>query len=165
MRWPSYHLLPFRFGVRVSFIPSAAASLNFAIPASKVQSLVRNRCKLQMLASAGGKHLSKEATDQLDEAWAAMARENWSSAAKLLTDLRAKQKDNPSVWFALGYLHGRLGNHDIAIQQYKIAITLRPDFATAYFNTGVMHGNAGRTTDAIAAYRAAIAIHPGYANA
>jgi len=140
-------------------------SLNFAIPASKVQGLVRNRGKLQVLASAGGKRLDKEASDQLRKAWAAMAKKDWSTAAGLLTDMRSKQKDNPSVWFALGYLHGELGNYDIAIQQYKIAITLKPDFATAYFNTGVECGNAGRTVDAIAAYKAAIAIRPGYASA
>jgi len=146
-------------GVTTSYIRSGQ-SLNFAIPASKIRGLVSNRGALQVLASAGGKRLDEEATDQLGKAWAAMAKKDWPSAAKLLTDLRAKQKDNPSVWFALGYLHSKLGNYDIAIQQYKTAIALKPDFASAYFNTGVSHAKAGRFSDAIAAYKAVIAISP-----
>ena len=140
-------------------------NLNFAVPASKVREVIAKRGTLKKLSSAGGKRLDSSATAQLKRVWAAMAKRDFRSAAQILTRLKAEQNDNPFVWFALGYLHGELGSHDLAINAYKEAITLKPDFAIAYYNIGVAHANSGRYAEAIIAYKSAVALKPDDAKA
>jgi S1-C subfamily serine protease/Tfp pilus assembly protein PilF len=141
-------------------------NLNFAVQASQVAELVRNRgSKLQSLASAGGKRLDRSASEELDKVWKAMANKDWAAAAKILTPLRTTHKDNPVVWFSLGYLHGTLGNHEIAIQQYRRAIALQPNYTMAYYNIGINYGNLKQYSNAVAAYKRAIALRPDFAKA
>ena len=141
--------------------------LNVAVPAYKLNALKAARGKLQTLASAGGTPLDKQQSEQLDHAWEAMERKDWTQAAKLLTPLAMSeaQKKNPSVWFALGYLHRKLGNPDVAIAAYKAAIGLRADCASWHFNLGMAYIETERYPDAVAAAKAAIALQPDYGEA
>jgi len=123
-------------GVTSAFL-AKGQNLNFAVPAGEVRKLLRDRGKLRTLASAGGTRLDKAETDELDKAWEAMAKQDWSTATAVLVGLRKAQPKNPFVRYALGNLHSRLGNHDIAVACYKQAIALKPDYAVAYFNMGV----------------------------
>ena len=140
-------------------------NLNFAVQASQVAELIKKKGKLQPLASAGGKRLNKSASEELDKAWKAMAKKDWAGAAKILTALRAAHKDNPVVWFSLGYLHGTLGNSEIAIQQYRTAISLQPNYAMAYYNMGVNYDRLKQYTKSIAAYKNCIALRPDFTKA
>lgn len=146
-------------GVTTAYL-KGGQNLNFAVPAEKIPALLKKRGKLQTLASAGGKRLDKAATEKLDKAWAAMGRKDWRTATKILIELRKTQKDNPFVWFALGYLHSELKNYEIAIGHYKVAITIKPDFVKAYINMGINYDKLKRYTEAIGAYKQAIAIKP-----
>jgi tetratricopeptide (TPR) repeat protein len=65
----------------------------------------------------------------------------------------------------LGYLHRKLGNHEIAIQHYKQAIALKPDYADAYFFMGISYATLELYTEAIGAYKQAIAVQPDYTKA
>ena len=140
-------------------------NLNFAVQAAQVAELIRKKGKLRPLASAGGKRLDKSASEELDKAWKAMANKDWAGAAKILTALRATHKDNPVVWFSLGYLHGTLGNSEIAIQQYRTAISLQPNYAMAYYNMGVNYDRLKQYTKSIAAYKNCIALRPDFTKA
>jgi len=140
-------------------------NLNFAIQAAQVAELVRKKGKLQSLSSAGGKRLDKSASDELDKVWKAMDNKDWAGAAKILTALRDTDKDNPIVWFSLGYMHGTLGNHEIAIQQYRKAIDLQPNYVMAHYNIGINYDYLKEYAKAIASYKRAIALRPGYARA
>ena len=140
-------------------------NLNFAVQASQVAELINKKGKLQPLASAGGKRLNKSASEELDKAWKAMAKKDWAGAAKILTALRAAHKDNPVVWFSLGYLHGTLGNSEIAIEQYRTAIALQPNYAIAYYNMGINYDNLKQYARAVAAYKKAIALRPDFSMA
>jgi len=135
-------------------------NLNFAAPAEKISQLLKSPGKLQTLASAGGQRLDEAATQELDQAWAAMAKKDWAAATKALTALCKTQTKNPSVWFALGYLHGQLGNDDIAIGHFKKAIALKPDYADAYRSMGLAYETMKRYPEAIVAYKQAIALEP-----
>jgi len=140
-------------------------NLNFAVQASQVAELIRKKGKLQPLSSAGGKRLNRSASAELDKVWKAMAGKDWATAAKILTTLREAHEDNPVVWFSLGYMHGTLGNHEIAIRQYRTAISLRPSYTMAYYNIGINYDNLKQYAKAVAAYKKAIALRPGFAMA
>lgn len=140
-------------------------NINFAVPASQIARLIRSKGKLRPLASAGGKRLDKSASEELTKAWKAMARDDWTAAAKTLTALRETHEDNPVVLFSLGYLHGKLGNHEIAIQHYEKTVSLKPDCAVAYLNMGISHAALGKSKEAISCYEKALAVEPDYAYA
>jgi S1-C subfamily serine protease/cytochrome c-type biogenesis protein CcmH/NrfG len=140
-------------------------NLNYAIQSAQVAELIRRKGKLQSLASAGGKRLSKSASAELDKAWKAIAGKDWVAAAKILSPLRVTHKDNPAVWFALGYMYGTSGNHEAAIKHYRTAIALKPDFAVAYYNIGINYTALKQYSNAIAAFKRSITLKPDYAKA
>ena len=151
-------------GVTTSY-RKGGQNLNFAVPIAKVRELLGNQSKVRTLASAGGYRLDKSATAELDKAWEAMRKKDWPTATRILTTLRKTQKDNPFVWFALGRLHIWLRNDAIAIQHYRVAISLKPDYAEAYRWMGSAYAGLKRYTDAIAAYKTAVALKPDFAKA
>jgi len=136
-------------------------NLNFAVPVSGVLDLIRKQGKVKTLASAGGSRFDRAETGELDKAWKAISKKDWGTAAKILTALRDRQKDNPFVWFALGRLHHELGNHEIAIEHYETAIGLKPDYAIAYSGMGYAYSKLKRHAESVEAYKKAVAIDPG----
>ena len=55
------------------------------------------------------------------------------------------------------------GMTEEAIDHYKMAIKLKPDFADAHYNLGNTLLNKGRTSEAISHYKMAIKIKPDFA--
>ena len=55
-----------------------------------------------------------------------------------------------------------LGNLEIAIQRYKAAIALKPDYAAAYFNIGVAHAALEQHAEAITAGKKVVALKPSW---
>ena len=64
-----------------------------------------------------------------------------------------------------GAAHAGLENFDAAINSYKIALRINPNFAEAYSNMGIAQQNKGELTEAIMSHRRALEINPGYAEA
>jgi len=151
-------------GITTSYL-KGSQNLNFAVPVATLKSLIGKQGKVKTLASAGGGQFDSAETAELDQAWAAMAKRDWTAASKILVTLRKTQKDSPFVWYALGYLHNELGNHEIAIQHYKAAITIKPDYAEAYYSMGNAYDALKQYADAIAAWKKAVAVRPDYAEA
>ena len=58
-----------------------------------------------------------------------------------------------------------LGQFDAAIEAYKKALVIKPDYADAYNNLGVVLKEKGKIGEAINAYKKALAIKPDYAEA
>ncbi len=77
-------------------------------------------------------------------------------------------KENPSCWMAhynLGIALSEEGKTDQAIDHYRQAVTLRPDYAEAHYNLGRLLVEQGRVGDAIAHYEKAVEINPADAEA
>jgi tetratricopeptide (TPR) repeat protein len=148
-------------GVVTAFLADAQG-LNFAVPAAALRTLLAKAAagKPAPLASAGGKPLDRAATRELQAAYAAIGEKRWSDAVEILTGLRNRQPDNPFVWFALGYLYGQLGNHELAVEAYKTAIRLKPDFFEAYHNLGRCYAGMGHYAQAVEHYDTAILLKP-----
>lgn len=60
---------------------------------------------------------------------------------------------------------GRLGRHAEAVDSFRRAVDLQPNFPYACNNLGVALEHLGRPADAVEAYRRAIALDPHYAEA
>jgi len=75
---------------------------------------------------------------------------------------------NPGCWMAhynLGIVLSEQGEAEQAIDHYRRAVDLRPDYAEAHYNLGRLLVEQGQLDDAIAHYERAAAINPADAEA
>ena len=80
----------------------------------------------------------------------------------------ATLQKNPGCWMAhynLGIVLSEQGEADQAIDHYRRAVALRPDYAEAHYNLGRLLVEQGQLDDAIAHYERAAAINPADAEA
>ena len=80
----------------------------------------------------------------------------------------ATLQKNPGCWMAhynLGIFLSEQGEADQAIDHYRQAVVLRPDYAEAHYNLGRLLVEQGQFNDAIAHYERAAAINPADAEA
>jgi tetratricopeptide (TPR) repeat protein len=81
---------------------------------------------------------------------------------------RATLQKNQGCWMAhynLGIVLSEQGEADQAIDHYRRAVALRPDYAEAHYNLGRLLVEQGQFNDAIAHYERAAAINPADAEA
>ena len=140
-------------------------NLNFAVPADRVAGLIQSRGKLEKLGSAGGGRIDRDAAGKLDAVWGAIREKDYGKALRLLGELRKSQAGSAAYWFAVGFVQGELGNHQLAVDAYRRTLSLSPQEAAAYNNMGNSYGDLGQHQEAIAAYKSAIALYPKYADA
>ena len=67
--------------------------------------------------------------------------------------------------YNLGDAYRKLGRYEEAIEPYKQAIRIDPDYAKAHYNLGTAYHNTGKYKDAIESYKQAIKINLGDAKA
>jgi tetratricopeptide (TPR) repeat protein len=95
----------------------------------------------------------------------------WRQTAEyhnLFTLYTATLEKNPRCWMAhynLGIVLSQQGEADQAIEHYRQAVSLRPDYAEAHYNLGRLLVDKGQLNDAIAHYERAAAINPADAAA
>jgi len=80
----------------------------------------------------------------------------------------ATLQKNPGCWMAhynLGIVLSEQGEADQAIDHYRRAVALRPDYAEAHYNLGRLLVEHGQLADAIVHYERAAAINPADAEA
>ena len=79
--------------------------------------------------------------------------------------LRAEFPNSINLYNILGAANKRLGNLEEAVEAYKKALSIKPDFAEAYYNMGIALTDQGKLERAIEAYQKALSIKPDYADA
>jgi tetratricopeptide (TPR) repeat protein len=79
--------------------------------------------------------------------------------------LQTHPDPSSDAWFYAGVCYGDLGLHQKAIQAYKQAIRLEPDYAEAHNNLGVTYINLGFHQEALQACKQVIKLEPDYAMA
>ena len=139
-------------------------NLNFAIPASAIRQLVRDPKNPKRIAGSDTQ-ISHAAAAGVHEARIAIERGDWDAAHQVLDRLRGTQKRDPVVWFWYGYVQTQRGKIAEAIQGFRAAVALKPDFPEALLNLGINYAKMERHTEAMAAYRKAIQIDPDNAYA
>jgi tetratricopeptide (TPR) repeat protein len=89
----------------------------------------------------------------------------WKNSVTLFSHALAATQNNYIAYHNLGFAYNDLGRQTEAIDAYKNAIRIRPDYAEAHYNLGIAYGRLGRHQEALDAYKQAICIKPNYADA
>lgn len=82
-----------------------------------------------------------------------------------VTDLLQKFSRSVTLYYIKGAAHSRLSQFESAINSYKTALKINPDFAGAYLNMGIALKEQGDFEGAIASYKRALKISPDFAEA
>ena len=139
-------------------------NLNFAIPSSKIK-VIKPRKEISF---------SEWTTGNL-EAWLKSAEglywkglteclhENYGTALSYFQKSVKQNSKNYEIHFYIGFCYGELGRYQEAIEAYKQAIRIKPDFA--HYNMGIAYCHLGRYHEAIETYKQAIRIKPDFADA
>jgi tetratricopeptide (TPR) repeat protein len=89
----------------------------------------------------------------------------WNNSFTLFSHAIEVTQNNHVIHNSRGVAYDSLGRYQDAIEDYKQAIRIRPDYAEAHYNLGVASGELGRWQDAAEAYKQAIRIKPNHAKA
>jgi tetratricopeptide (TPR) repeat protein len=75
------------------------------------------------------------------------------------------QKPTAKTFFEIGVKKSENAEYSEALDAFKQAIKLKPDYAEAYYNLGHIYFNLHRYTEAADAYKAAVKAKPAYVEA
>ena len=140
-------------------------NLNFAVPAAQVRQLIAHRSALVKLATAGTAPLDPAQTQAFSAVWSALERKQYSTASRLLADMRSGQEDNAVYWLATGFLHNELNNTDLAVEAYKTAIRINPELESGWYGLGTTYLKFKQNAAAIDAFKSAAKAKPRNARA
>ena len=65
----------------------------------------------------------------------------------------------------MGVVYSKQDQLQDALDSYKHALRLKPDYAEAYYNMGVVYENQDQLQDALDSYKHALRLKPDYAKA
>jgi len=85
---------------------------------------------------------------------------HWSTSISYFEHVAARAPGAAKVRYSFGEALDRAGQIDRAIEEYRAAIELKPDYAMARNNLATLLAAEGNLTDAIRHYRRAIAVDP-----
>jgi tetratricopeptide (TPR) repeat protein len=121
--------------------------------------------KLYKGSSSDDKHRAKEKSllSPIPEKIKPQATER--SDIKIKTEISTENNKNAEVHYNRGVNYGIFGKHQEAVEAFKQAIKINPDYVEAHYNLGVALGESGMYKEAIAAYKQAIRINPNYSDA
>ena len=102
-------------------------------------------------------HSLQELVDQLVNLHNQGKFQEVAQQAKLLTK---QYPSEPFVWNIFGASSSKIGMLDVAIDAYKKAILLKPQYTAAYNNMGMALKDQGKFNEAIVSYQKAILLNP-----
>ena len=89
----------------------------------------------------------------------------FEEALVLATQLDQISIDDPNVPNIYAVINNALGKYEVAVEGYRRAITLKPDFEQAYSNLGISLYRLGKYQESITACNKAIELRPDFAEA
>jgi protein O-mannosyl-transferase len=84
----------------------------------------------------------------------------WKNSMELFNHTIQVTKDNYLAYHIRGVAYGKLGEYQLAIDDFSKAIGLRPGYPTAYYNRGVAYGKLGNYQLAIEDFSKNIDLKP-----
>ncbi len=147
-----------------SFLIEEGQSLNFAIPAEKIRALVPGAPRSLNEWRFGTRDVLAS-VEGLSQGLSRLSEEDYAGALSFFLKALEADPRNPFVWLLAGYCYGELGHYQEAMEEFKQAIRIKPDYAEAHYNLGVTYGELGRHQEAIEAFKQAIRIKPDDAEA
>ena len=85
---------------------------------------------------------------------------DWKNQDTLWIAAARTSPSSPNNHNNLGDMHGRHGNYEKAIEEFKLAIALKPNYADAYHNLGNTYVQVRQNDLAIESYQKALSINP-----
>ena len=79
----------------------------------------------------------------VDQAEAAIEKNDFAAAEPLLTQAVAAHPDDFRAWYDLGYVQNALGHPDLAIEAYRKAVALKADIFESNLNLGILLAKQG----------------------
>lgn len=89
----------------------------------------------------------------------------FSEARALCETACALHTNDAELWFLLGNISAREGNHGRAVECYRKVISLMPNIPQAHYNLGCAFNQLGRPVEAIESFRKATQLKPDFAEA
>jgi len=148
-------------------------NLNFAIPSERITNLTLTKEKKTSITEELFEQEKKDEKDS-DYVWKAydkalyfIDKEEYEKALPYLEIVIKTDLSSLKAWayFSIGYCYIELKSYTKAIESFKQAIRIDPDYAVAHHNLGVAYGELGFYKDAIEAHKQAIRIDPDDAQA
>jgi Flp pilus assembly protein TadD len=97
---------------------------------------------------------------QLDQAEAAMQKQNYDAAEVILMKAVADSPQSYRAWFDLGYVYGQTKRPNDAINAYRKSVAANPEIFESTLNLGILLGRQGNTDDSIKYLKAATQLKP-----
>jgi len=88
----------------------------------------------------------------------------YTAAVKTYEAISAKGFESFELYYNLGNAYSDMGRLAQAIENYKIALTLKPGFAEAHNNLGIAYAQSGMLDQAIEHFEASIQLNPDEQN-
>ncbi len=96
----------------------------------------------------------------IEQAIAAMQRDDFAAAVPLLQTAAEAEPENPSIHFNLGFALAQLQRDDEAIAAYRRALEIEPELQPAFLNLGVVLLRSGKAPEAVTFLARAAANRP-----
>ena len=106
-------------------------NLNVIVPAAKIDGLKE---KKQTTAISTKEKDETQTTDIYSTALFFYVKENYQKALSLLNQYLQTHANSADAWFYAGICYAKSGRHQEAIQAFKEAIRLKPDYIDAHYN-------------------------------
>ena len=142
-----------------TFYFAEGQNLNFALPAAWIAELPKRA------AAPAAKPATDNAIEWINKAVALQEKQDWPG---ILAHSKKWVKARPGdtlAWYNLGTAYSILDQADKAIEAYREALRINPEYADAWYNLGGAYSRLNQIDKAITAYREALRINPEYANA
>jgi predicted O-linked N-acetylglucosamine transferase (SPINDLY family) len=85
---------------------------------------------------------------------------HFAEARTLCVEICQLDVRDAEAWFMLGTINGKLNNAEEAIECFRKAVTLQPDYALAHFNLGMALRGHGRSEEAVNVFRKVTSLVP-----
>lgn len=150
-----------------TFYLKDSQSLNFALPVEWIGEVAGKKIRERPRSEAS---VAPVPGAKPQEVWGdrAVALEKARDLTGMLAHCRRWTQAEPNnewAWFSLGVAYRNLERYREAIEAYREALRLKPDFATAWNNLGFAYQKMGRSREEIEAYQEALRLKPDFAGA
>jgi Flp pilus assembly protein TadD len=145
----------------------AGQALNFAVSAKLVSELqaeeLRTLAQCREDVPAGWKPPITKGIDSIS--LHPLTREDFRASLAFFLQAAKEEPDEPDVWFRVALCYEKLEESDKAIENYRKAVALKPDFTTALNNLGSVYIRRQDYAEAAKSLNEAIRVQPDYATA
>lgn len=140
---------------------SEGQSLNFAIPADRIEQLRATQLTTLADTVAGTRRNKRASAERFYmQGLGFLARDDYTRALPYFERAVDADPDYAEAWYQTGFCYGMLGRHAESLKASKQVIRLRPEWPATYSNMGASYFALGQFKESVDSYRQAIRLEP-----